>query len=66
MLGKTFKGPTDEVLTWQTAQFLAGEVDRDSRAASSSAAITKLRSRCIGRWRAPTDLSADLTTLRPS
>jgi DNA ligase-1 len=29
MLGKTFKGLTDEVLTWQTAQFLAREVDRD-------------------------------------
>ncbi len=29
MLGKTFKGLTDEVLAWQTAQFLAREVDRD-------------------------------------
>jgi len=29
MLGKTFKGMTDEVLAWQTAQFLAREVDRD-------------------------------------
>src|SRR5205814_8211438 len=29
MLGKTFKGMTDEMLTWQTAQFLAREVDRD-------------------------------------
>ena len=29
MLGKTFKGLTDEMLTWQTAQFLAREVDRD-------------------------------------
>jgi len=29
MLGKTFKGMTDEVLTWQTAQLLAREVDRD-------------------------------------
>ncbi len=29
MLGKTFKGMTDEMLTWQTAEFLAREVDRD-------------------------------------
>ncbi len=29
MLGKTFKGMTDEVLAWQTAQLLAREVDRD-------------------------------------
>jgi DNA ligase 1 len=30
MLGKTFKGLTDELLKWQTAQFLAREVSRDS------------------------------------
>jgi DNA ligase-1 len=29
MLGKTFKGMTDEMLAWQTAAFLAREVDRD-------------------------------------
>jgi DNA ligase-1 len=29
MLGKTFKGLTDAVLTWQTAALLAREVDRD-------------------------------------
>ncbi len=29
MLGKTFKGPTDAMLTWQTAELLAREVDRD-------------------------------------
>jgi DNA ligase 1 len=29
MLGKTFKGLTDELLTWQTAQFLARELARD-------------------------------------
>jgi len=29
MLGKTFKGMTDEMLRWQTAEFLAREVDRD-------------------------------------
>jgi DNA ligase-1 len=29
MLGKTFKGMTDEVLAWQTAQLLAREVGRD-------------------------------------
>jgi DNA ligase-1 len=29
MLGKTFKGMTDEILKWQTAQLLAREVDRD-------------------------------------
>jgi len=29
MLGKTFKGMTDEVLAWQTAALLAREVDRD-------------------------------------
>jgi DNA ligase-1 len=29
MLGKTFKGMTDAMLEWQTAQFLAREVDRD-------------------------------------
>jgi DNA ligase-1 len=28
MLGKTFKGLTDELLTWQTEQFLAREVRR--------------------------------------
>lgn len=28
MLGKTFKGLTDEMLAWQTEQFLAGEVRR--------------------------------------
>jgi DNA ligase-1 len=29
MLGKTFKGMTDAMLAWQTANFLAREVDRD-------------------------------------
>ena len=29
MLGKTFKGMTDDMLRWQTAQLLAREVDRD-------------------------------------
>ncbi|HSD89449.1 MAG TPA: ATP-dependent DNA ligase [Kofleriaceae bacterium] len=29
MLGKTFKGMTDDMLRWQTEQFLAREVDRD-------------------------------------
>jgi DNA ligase-1 len=29
MLGKTFKGLTDEMLAWQTAQFLAREIARD-------------------------------------
>jgi DNA ligase-1 len=29
MLGKTFKGMTDEILKWQTEQFLAREVRRD-------------------------------------
>ena len=29
MLGKTFKGLTDETLAWQTEQLLAREVDRD-------------------------------------
>jgi DNA ligase-1 len=29
MLGKTFKGLTDEILEWQTAQFLARETGRD-------------------------------------
>ena len=29
MLGKTFKGMTDEVLAWQTAQLLARETHRD-------------------------------------
>ncbi len=29
MLGKTFKGMTDETLAWQTAELLAREVDRD-------------------------------------
>ncbi len=29
MLGKTFKGMTDDMLRWQTAQFLAREIDRD-------------------------------------
>jgi DNA ligase-1 len=30
MLGKTFKGLTDEMLRWQTEQFLALETSRDS------------------------------------
>ncbi len=30
MLGKTFKGLTDAILTWQTEEFLAREVRRDS------------------------------------
>ena len=30
MLGKTFKGLTDEVLAWQTAQLLAREIARDA------------------------------------
>lgn len=29
MLGKTFKGMTDEILTWQTERFLALETERD-------------------------------------
>jgi DNA ligase-1 len=29
MLGKTFKGLTDELLTWQTREFLAREIGRD-------------------------------------
>jgi DNA ligase-1 len=31
MLGKTFKGMTDEVLAWQTAELLARAVERDDR-----------------------------------
>jgi DNA ligase-1 len=30
MLGKTFKGLTDEMLVWQTEQFLASEIGRDA------------------------------------
>ena len=30
MLGKTFKGLTDQMLAWQTAQFLAREIGRDA------------------------------------
>jgi DNA ligase-1 len=30
MLGKTFKGLTDEMLAWQTEQFLRAEIGRDS------------------------------------
>lgn len=30
MLGKTFKGMTDEMLAWQTERFLALETHRDS------------------------------------
>jgi DNA ligase-1 len=30
MLGKTFKGLTDDLLQWQTAEFLAREVRRDA------------------------------------
>ena len=32
MLGKTFKGLTDEMLAWQTEQFLAREVRRSAAA----------------------------------
>ncbi|WP_327673575.1 ATP-dependent DNA ligase [Kitasatospora sp. NBC_00458] len=32
MLGKTFKGLTDETLAWQTGALLAREVERDARA----------------------------------
>jgi DNA ligase-1 len=28
MVGKTFKGMSDKLLTWQTAQFLAREISR--------------------------------------
>ena len=31
MLGKTFKGMTDEMLTWQTARFLELETGRDGQ-----------------------------------
>jgi DNA ligase-1 len=31
MLGKTFKGLTDEMLAWQTEQFLKAEIGRDGR-----------------------------------
>jgi DNA ligase-1 len=31
MVGKTFKGLTDELLTWQTAALVEREVGRDSR-----------------------------------
>ncbi len=30
MLGKTFKGLTDEMLTWQTQELLGMEIGRDS------------------------------------
>ncbi len=30
MLGKTFKGLTDAMLTWQTQEFLAREIRRDA------------------------------------
>jgi len=30
MLGKTFKGLTDEMLAWQTAKFLELEIGRDA------------------------------------
>ena len=30
MVGKTFKGLTDELLTWQTEAFLAREIGRDA------------------------------------
>jgi len=30
MLGKTFKGLTDEMLTWQTEQFLKSEISREA------------------------------------
>ena len=30
MLGKTFKGMTDEILAWQTRELLAREISRDS------------------------------------
>jgi ATP-dependent DNA ligase I len=30
MLGKTFKGMTDEILTWQTRELLAREISRDA------------------------------------
>jgi DNA ligase 1 len=30
MLGKTFKGLTDEMLAWQTREFLSREVSRDA------------------------------------
>ena len=30
MLGKTFKGLTDEMLAWQTGQFLQAEIGRDA------------------------------------
>ena len=62
MLGKTFKGLTDALLTWQTEQLLARELRRDghvvtcdpssssrSRSTGYSAATTRAVSRCALR-----------------
>ena len=37
MLGKTFKGLTDEMLAWQTKRFLELEIGRDGHIAASFA-----------------------------
>ena len=46
MLGKTFKGMTDEMLAWQTARFLEladGATDDSGRVAGSASGVVKLR-----------------------
>ena len=44
MLGKTFKGMTDELLAWQTEQLLAREIGRDEYTSSTSAPSSSSRS----------------------
>ena len=43
MLGKTFKGMTDEILEWQTRELLARAICRDGRAADLQAALRPAR-----------------------
>ena len=66
MLGKTFKGMTDEMLAWQTERLLELEEERDrallaasasaDRGASSLVAISRVRASrsrasSVGSWR---------------
>ena len=44
MLGKTFKGLTDEMLTWQTTQLLGLETHRDQYRYSGPSSSSRLRS----------------------
>ena len=52
MLGKTFKGMTDEMLAWQTERLLALETAREELTSSTSGPSSSSRSRSTASRRA--------------